>query len=199
MPVPNSPAEPRTRMATDPATQSRSILDALVEGYPGNFTVRLWDGSSWEVGKGPAPFTLVLKNPGVLRTMFWPFTKVGLGESYIFDDFDVEGDIFAFTGFLRHLVGQMEHRGTWDKLRLLRALLKLPNQKNPRDPAGAGHPTKGDHSVAKEREAISYAYDPPPEFFRLFLSRNMIYSCAYFADPSDDIDVAQERKLDYVC
>ena len=27
----------------------------------------------------------------------------------------------------------------------------------------------------------------------------MIYTCAYFADASDDIDRAQERKLDYIC
>ena len=27
----------------------------------------------------------------------------------------------------------------------------------------------------------------------------MVYTCAYFADPSEDIDRAQERKLDYIC
>jgi cyclopropane-fatty-acyl-phospholipid synthase len=27
----------------------------------------------------------------------------------------------------------------------------------------------------------------------------MIYSCAYFAEPDQDLDAAQERKLDYIC
>jgi len=117
-------------MATDPVTQTRQILAALAHGYAGNFTVRLWDGSSADIGTGAAPFTLVLKHPGALRIMFWPLGKVNLGESYIFDDFDVDGDIFAFINFLRHLVSQMDLRGPWDKLRLLRALLKLPGQKN---------------------------------------------------------------------
>ena len=27
----------------------------------------------------------------------------------------------------------------------------------------------------------------------------MVYSCAYFATPDDDINTAQERKLDYIC
>src|SRR5438270_5875611 len=27
----------------------------------------------------------------------------------------------------------------------------------------------------------------------------MVYSCAYFAAPGDDLDAAQERKLDYIC
>ena len=74
-------------MATNPAVQSRQILAALADGFAGNFTVRLWDGLSTDVSSGPAPFTLVLKHPGALRAMFWPFSNVGLGDSYIFDDF----------------------------------------------------------------------------------------------------------------
>jgi len=186
-------------MATDAAVQSGQILAALADGFAGNFTVRLWDGSSADVGTGPAPFTIALKHPGSLRAMFWPFSKVGLGESYIFDDFDVEGDIFAFTVFLRHLVAQMDARGLWDKLRLFRALVKLPNQRNVRDPSKAARPTEGERHVAKDREAISHAYDLPAEFYRLFLDRNMQYTCGYFARPDEDLDAAQERKLDYVC
>jgi cyclopropane-fatty-acyl-phospholipid synthase len=37
------------------------------------------------------------------------------------------------------------------------------------------------------------------DFFSLWLGKRMLYSCAYFATPSDDLDTAQERKLDYVC
>jgi cyclopropane-fatty-acyl-phospholipid synthase len=186
-------------MSMDSIVQTRQILAALADGFAGNFTVRLWDGTSADVATGLAPFTLILKHPGALRAMFWPFGKVNLGESYIFDDFDVEGDMFAFTMFLRHLVGQMDRRGLWDKLRLLRALLKLPNQKNLRDPSKAGRPTAGDHSTPKDRGAISHSYDLPAEFYQLFLDRNMQYTCGYFADPGEDLDTAQERKLDYVC
>ena len=27
----------------------------------------------------------------------------------------------------------------------------------------------------------------------------MVYSCAYFATPDDDLDTAQQQKLDYIC
>jgi cyclopropane-fatty-acyl-phospholipid synthase len=27
----------------------------------------------------------------------------------------------------------------------------------------------------------------------------MVYSCAYFEDSDEDIDIAQRRKLDYIC
>jgi cyclopropane-fatty-acyl-phospholipid synthase len=186
-------------MAADPVSTSQSILGEMAKGYPGSFTVRFWDVTEWQPNAGPTPFTLALKHPGALRAMFWPFSKVGLGESYIFDDFDVEGDIFAFTGWLRHLVGQMDTRTIWDKSRLLRALLKLPKQMNPRDRSKAGRPTAGDHRIENEREAISYAYDLTAEFFQLFLDPRMQYSCAYFATPDEDLDLAQERKLDYAC
>jgi cyclopropane-fatty-acyl-phospholipid synthase len=186
-------------MAADPAAVTRDLFAALSAGYPGSFAVRLWDGSTWQPNAGPATFTFVLKHPGAARAMFWPFTNVGFGESYIFDDFDVEGDVFALTGWLRHLVARQDRVRLGDKLRLLRALLKLPNQKNPRDRSRAGRPTHGDHRVANEREAISYAYDLPADFFRLFLDPHMQYSCAYFNTPDESLDAAQQRKLDYIC
>lgn len=183
----------------DPITISRDILGEISQGYAGNFIVRLWDGSEWQPGSGPSPFTLVLRHAGAVRSMFWPFNNVALGEAYIFDDFDVEGDIFAFTGWLRHLVARQDSTGLWDKVRLLRGLMKLPGERNPRDRSKAGRPTEGDHRVEKEREAISHAYDLPAEFYEIFLDPQMQYSCAYFADEKENLDIAQERKLDYIC
>ncbi len=186
--------------SADPAAAaSTAILSALSDGFAGNFAVRLWTGETWEPGTGPAPFTLVLKHPGSLRAMLWPLDPVGLGESYIFDDFDVDGDMFAFTAWLRHVVRLSDSRTLWDKLRLMRGLMKLPSRKNPRDVSKAGRPTEGDHSKANDREAISYTYDLPGEFYRLFLDKNLQYTCGYFAHPEEDQDAAQERKLDYVC
>jgi cyclopropane-fatty-acyl-phospholipid synthase len=188
-----------TRPLAPEAAAATRTLAALTAGYAGNFAVRLWTGDAWEPAAGPTPFTLVLKHPGSLRAMFWPFSRISLGESYIFDDFDIEGDVLAFTGWLRHIVRLAETGTLGSKLRLLWSLLRLPNRANPRDPSKAGRPTEGDHSRDREREAISYSYDPPDEFFRLFLDPHMQYSCAYFARPDEDLDRAQERKMDYIC
>jgi len=51
----------------------------------------------------------------------------------------------------------------------------------------------------RDREAVTYHYDRPPEFFASFLDRRLVYSCAYFADEEEALDAAQERKLDYLC
>jgi len=181
------------------AVTTITILAALTRGYPANFAVRLWNGDRWQPGQGPTPFTLELKHPGAVRAMFWPFDRVGLGEAYIFDDFDIDGDIFAFTEWLRHIVRLAETRSFVAKLRLLLALRRLPNQRNPRDLSKAGRPTEGDHSKERDREAISYSYDLPGEFYRLFLDKNLQYTCGYFACADEDQDPAQERKLDYIC
>ena len=84
-------------MAADPIQTSRDIIGEVSKGHSGNFTVRFWDGSEWQPASGSPRFTLKLNHAGAVRAMFWPFNNVALGEAYIFDDFDIEGDIFAFT------------------------------------------------------------------------------------------------------
>ena len=175
------------------------LLGELCKGYGGNFAVRLWTGEPWQPAAGPAPFTLALKHPGALRAMLWPFDNVGVGESYVFDDYDIEGDAIAFTGFLRHLLKLRTSRSLGAKLRLLWALSRLPKQRNPRDPSKFGRPVKGDHSRANDREAISFAYDLPSEFYALWLDKYMQYTCGYFASPDEGLEAAQERKVDLIC
>ena len=55
------------------------------------------------------------------------------------------------------------------------------------------------HSIDRDRQAISYHYDVSNDFYALWLDRNLVYSCAYFDDPKEDLDSAQLRKLDYIC
>ena len=62
------------------------------------FALRLWDGTVDGPGVGHEPsFTLVLNRPGALRRMLLPPTDLTLGEAYLRDDFDVEGDLEKAT------------------------------------------------------------------------------------------------------
>src|SRR5262249_28276009 len=45
-------------------------------------------------------------------------------------------------------------------------------------------------------EAIRHHSAPSNEFYRLWLDRDMVYSCALFG-PGDTLERAQERKLDF--
>jgi cyclopropane-fatty-acyl-phospholipid synthase len=46
---------------------------------------------------------------------------------------------------------------------------------------------------------IRFHYDRSNDFYRLFLDRRMVYSCAYFNQPDASLDQAQAAKLDHIC
>ncbi|MFO7741214.1 MAG: cyclopropane-fatty-acyl-phospholipid synthase family protein [Anaerolineae bacterium] len=179
------------------------ILDDVLGDYRGqglghDFSVRLWDGSVWpEEAVESAAFTLVLNHPGALRQMFLPPSELNLGESYIYGDFDVEGDLIA--AFPLAAAFQKLDLGLGDKLGLAWKLRSLPNTSAPRVGRQAASVSGTRHSRRRDRQAISYHYDVSNDFYALWLDRNMVYSCGYFADPDEDIHTAQERKLDYIC
>ena len=173
------------------------FLDALLADYPRpDFQVRLWDGTTWRAVQQPR-FTLVLKHPGALRAMFSRPSELTLGEAYIYNDFDIEGDIEAAFEFADYLLEQEHSLGK--SLDLAKRLSKLPvnsgAHKNRRPTNFSGSV----HSRDRDRQAITYHYDLPAEFYALWLDRRMVYSCAYFATPEEDLDSAQEHKLDYIC
>ena len=55
------------------------------------------------------------------------------------------------------------------------------------------------HTVADDAAAVRYHHDVSNDFYRLWLDRNMVYSCAYFETGEEDLDTAQEQKLDHLC
>ncbi len=177
---------------------SIECLEELLADYPRrNFQVRLWDGSTWGSGQ-QARFTLVLKHAGALREMFLLPSGLTLGEAYIFDDFDVEGDIEAAFDLVDYLLGKDLNLPS--SLHLAGLLRKLPATRQPRTGRQPATLRGSVHSKGRDCQAISYHYDLPPEFFNLWLDPHMVYSCAYFTSAEDtDLDTAQQRKLDYIC
>ena len=182
------------------AVHARTFLQMLLGGYhPRNFAVRLWDGSQWPDEADSPAFTLVLKHPGSLRRMFQnTTTDLSLGEAYVYDDFDIEGDIQATFPIADYLMSL--DWGVSTRLRLGWELLHLPGDRQRRGDERQAASLDGQaHSIKRDREAISYHYDVSNDFYALWLDRNMVYSCAYFATTDEDLDTAQERKLDYIC
>lgn len=180
-----------------PTAVSAEFLDALLAGYPRrDFQVRLWDGTTCGMERQPR-FSLVLKHPGALRAMFLSPSELALGEAYVDDDYDIEGDIEAAFDLADYFLGQ--ERSLWQSLDLTARLQRLPGSNLLRTglhPAGFPGPV---HSKDRDRQAVRYHYDLPAEFYALWLDRRMVYSCAYFAKPEEDLDTAQVRKLDYIC
>jgi cyclopropane-fatty-acyl-phospholipid synthase len=192
-------------MATKPIVSNEEatrltlqLLNELLGGQAARrIGVRLWDGTHWP-DEAPRPVTLILKHPGALRAMFLPGNELGLAEAYLYDDFDIEGDIEAVFELADAV---SEATSGWRKrLRAARDLRCLPpghdHQHGKRGPARL---TGKRHSIERDRQAVTYHYDVSNDFYALWLDRRMVYSCAYFSSPEQDLDTAQEYKLDYIC
>jgi cyclopropane-fatty-acyl-phospholipid synthase len=159
--------------------------------------VRLWDGTRWP-DEASRPVTLVLNHPGALRAMFLPGTELGLAEAYLFNDFDIEGDIIRVFSLADILSAATS--GWKKKLKAAQNLFKLPEPPKHDLSRRPTNRISGErHSIERDRQVVTYHYNVSNDFYQLFLDRRMVYSCAYFATPQTDLDSAQTAKLDYIC
>ena len=90
------------------ADEVSDLLKRLFRGFDGSLALRLWNGTTLRLGKaGPdesePPFTLVCRNPGVVRSMVLGRDPLRLVEAFFRGDIDIEGDFFAALRLKDHL------------------------------------------------------------------------------------------------
>jgi cyclopropane-fatty-acyl-phospholipid synthase len=162
------------------------------------FAVRYWDAAV-DVPPLPQPaFTFVLHSPEALRRMFFPPSELALGEAYVRGDFDIEGDLASAMRLADAIRARMTPRRAVALLaRLLVQSFAAGRAQRPRSRFGSREGSL--HSRERDAAAIRSHYDVGNDFYALWLDRRMVYSCAYFETGSEDIDAAQEAKLDHIC
>ena len=57
------------------------ILQRLLRGFVGNATLRLWNNRSYKLGRGTPDFTLVLREPTLLRRLIMARSPVLLADA----------------------------------------------------------------------------------------------------------------------
>jgi cyclopropane-fatty-acyl-phospholipid synthase len=190
---------------------SRLIMDILF-GPPQirAFSVRYPDGSVEAAGSPTPLFTLALKRAGSLSRMFWPPSERNVGEAYLRDDFDIEGDLEAAAGLADLLIARFASPQTLLRLALVMRSLPRDDHLAPKadGPIAGETPTGLDggltpsgevHSQARDAEVVRYHYDVGNDFYALWLDARMVYSCAYFPQGAETLDAAQEAKLEHLC
>lgn len=192
------PEHPPVTPAGSPSERALAVVRAVhadVARLAGEAVpLRLWDGSL--LGPADAPFRIVLCHPWSLRTMLLAPTDLAAGEAYVCGDIDVEGDIVAaMTTGARAASALLRRRAALRLAHRLLALPRPPRRAVRRDAHLRGHR----HSVRRDRAAIAFHYDLPQAFYEAFLDADLVYSCAYFAHPAQELEDAQLRKLDLVC
>ncbi len=190
-------------MDTAKVTASEQRLDQICSlinqlfPSPRNFSIRLWDQAVLPADS-PSLFTLVLNHPGALRRIFTPPIELSAGEAYIYGDFDIEGDLYAFYGLQDALLKL--NLSPSKAINLVRDIQRLHS-------SGPEHiitrrPVKLRgrlHSRERDLQAIRFHYNVSNEFYSLWLDHQMQYSCAYFPNGSEDLDTAQVKKIEHIC
>jgi cyclopropane-fatty-acyl-phospholipid synthase len=179
------------------ASRALALVQELLGEYrPRDFAVELWDGSRWDPDPGQfCRFTWRINHPGTLRALLRSNRQVALGEAYIYSDFDISGDILAIFPVAQYL--SEKHFSAAEKLRLGGLLLGLPSRVH--EGNGRAMLNGRPHSKSRDRSAVTYHYDVSNDFYQLWLDPELVYSCAYFKSPDDDLALAQEQKFDYIC
>ncbi len=181
-------------VATDPAVQrSLSVLQELFgERLGRDIGIRMWDGTA--IRADDAPFVFVVNTPFALRAAFTPPLDINPGRAFVDGWIDVEGNLeAAFDAFERATIG----RSKLSLLKIAALLARLPRP--PRgELAGSAHLRGKVHSKKRDAAAIGFHYDQPVAFYRTFLGRALVYSCAYWDSGVLTLDDAQRAKLDYV-
>ena len=184
-----SQAEPAIRRTVD-------LLEHLFPS-PRRFGIRLWNGTELPMD-GDSGFHLVLNHAGALRRMFTPPVELSLGEAFIRHDFEIEGDIFSAFALIDVLASQS--LSAREILNMGLGFLALPAS-GPARPQGRGPiQLRGAvHSLERDRAAVQYHYDVGNDFYSLWLDHNLQYSCGYFPTGKEDLDTAQEYKMEHIC
>jgi cyclopropane-fatty-acyl-phospholipid synthase len=177
------------------------ILKRLLHGFAGGADLRLWNDNSCSVGEGPSAFTLVLRDPMLLRSLVTTHGPVLLADAYFRGQIDVEGDLYSALA----LKGHFEALALpWrDKLAMLLDAWRLPS---PAEPSSSGslltrlaQRFTRQHTRHSDRQAIAFHYDVSNAFYALWLDPERVYSCAYFRTAEDTLDQAQQNKLEHIC
>ena len=68
-----------------------------------------------------------------------------------------------------------------------------------RRPWPSGGANRGPTPSGRSRSNIYHHYDIGDDFYRLWLDREMVYTCAYFPSPEVSLEEAQAAKMELVC
>lgn len=149
-------------------------IAAKLEGVGCNLTVTIPGFPDLRVGEHPEAAHVTIHSRRAARSLI-AFDSLRLGEAYLRQEIDVEGDLLA----LIPIVDALDMSGSrWHRLWLGLQLLVRNRSRY-------------------DRESNAVHYDLPPEFYLPWLDERRSYSHGFYASADDSLDDAQERKLQY--
>ena len=170
----------RTALVNRVFSAEKLLLARMMESL-GNPPVDLvlWDGQEIaSLGKSALARVLIRDRGALLNLIANP--ELGFGEMYTAGRIEVQGNL---VDCLEAIYRSLPRTGSDRIGQKLLAPFNAPLR----------------NTLPRARRNIQHHYDIGNEFYKLWLDRDMVYTCAYFPDPAMGLEQAQAAKLDYVC
>jgi len=163
-----------------------ALIDTLLGKVltKGRLTIVMPDGKSVTYGPGEGgSLTIKVTDRKVLFDIVRN-PRLGLGEAYM------DGRLVIVDGSILDLMELIVGANRWEDKAGGRAAMNKGKSKWKalfrRNPADAS------------RRNVAHHYDVGNELYRLFLDEDLQYSCAYFTDPANSLDLAQSDKKAHI-
>lgn len=160
---------------------SEGILLSKIQRLVGRAPIRLRVGNK-EFGSPSCDNagTIVIRDRRVLRRLALD-PEVGFGDGYMEGEIEVEGDLVRFLEEAYRVV-QLGRMKNWHNRLFSRWLTFV----------------QGNTRNGSTRN-IRHHYDLSNDFYKLWLDKRMVYTCAYFPAPGATLEEAQDAKMEHVC
>lgn len=138
--------------------------------------VQMPDGTLHQFGTTGQEATWIINDKRTLRRIALN-AEMELGQTYMEGAWDTPD----LPGLLTVLRSNFRPGFSYGKLAYLQRLMRKAN------------------AITRSYNNVAHHYDVREEVYRLFLDREMFYSCAYYRDAANTLEQAQIDKADHIC
>lgn len=172
-------------MTSLPRPSTKNIFLKSLQSLHGGYFELTASGQRWEFGEPGSALraTVAVHDDRFFRRAVFG-GGVGLGESWMDGDWSSPDLVAVVRLAVRNLVRVDRNNRALSAFSRMFDIVRHRLRRN---------------SVAGSRRNVEGHYDLSNDFFRLFLDRGMMYSCAYFRTGADSLETAQAQKLDRIC
>ncbi len=155
------------------------VIRLLQMGGNPPICIVLWDGQEvFNTSEKPSK-RIFLRDRGALYKLITN-PDLQFGELYSAGRLEVEGDLAELTEIIQRTIPDYGQRSLWTRLLARLYLIKR-------------------NTLSRAKDNIYHHYDIGNDFYKLWLDKQMVYTCAYFPAAAMSLEEAQLAKLEHVC
>ena len=159
-----------------------NVLNKL--SFKGTLEVIDHKNKTHKYGQSDPLVTIRLKSKSVERKLFFN-PGLHIGEAYMNNELTIEqGSIEDFVNIITNCYDDFISNNKFYKLYEYLSTILMPFQQV--------------NQIVKSKKNVSHHYDIDENLYKLFLDKDMQYSCAYFHNPNISLDQAQKDKKEHI-